>query len=81
MRIQGVWLLLCALAVAADAQASPNVRYVVLVDNGAVAGEQIVEHGDDGVTRVHFTYKHNLSHTELDEWYRWGPTARTPNTT
>lgn len=73
MRIHGISLLLCMFAVSAGAQSIPSVRYVVLVDNGIVAGEQTVEHGDDGLTKIHFVYKHNLSHTELDEQYRVGP--------
>src|SRR5436305_14802812 len=65
-------LLFCFFTVATRINASERVRYVVLVDDGAVAGEQTVEHGDDGVTRVHFVYKHSLSHNELDEEYRLG---------
>ncbi|MFX5839780.1 hypothetical protein ABTE60_20940, partial [Acinetobacter baumannii] len=37
------------------------------------AGHQIVEHGDDGVTRVDFIFKDNGRGPELKEEYRLGP--------
>lgn len=73
MKISGIGILVCMFAVSAGAQSGNSVRYVVMVDNGTIAGEQTVEHRDDGLTKVHFVYKHNLSHTELDEQYRVGP--------
>jgi amidohydrolase family protein len=72
VRMQGAWLLLCALTVAVNLQASSKIHYVVLTDNGTVGGEQAVVHGDDGVTTVRFDYKHSLSHTQFDERYRLG---------
>nr|HPO24393.1 hypothetical protein [Arenimonas sp.] len=39
--------------------AAEKIRYVILVDGGKQAGEQVVEHGDDGLTKVHFIFKDN----------------------
>jgi hypothetical protein len=58
-----------ALALASSANAAETVRYVILVDNGKKAGEQVVEHADDGKTKVHFIFKDNGRGPELDEEY------------
>lgn len=62
-----------ALLLTAPAWAAQTVRYVALVDGGKQAGHQIVEHGDDGVTRVDFIFKDNGRGPELKEEYRLGP--------
>ena len=72
MKVWHAWALACGLLWVFGAQAAEKIRYVILVDN-KLAGEQMVEHGDDGLTRVHYLYKHSLSRTELDEEYRLGP--------
>ncbi len=50
--------------------AAETIRYVALVDHGVKAGEQVVVHGDDGWTRVHFTYKNNGRGPDLNEQFR-----------
>ena len=50
--------------------AAATIRYVALVDHGVKAGEQVVVHGDDGWTRVHFVFKDNGRGPELDERFR-----------
>lgn len=50
--------------------AAEKIRYVILVDGGKQAGEQVVEHGDDGLTKVHFIFKDNGRGPELDEEFR-----------
>jgi cytosine/adenosine deaminase-related metal-dependent hydrolase len=60
----GAFALLCLPALAAE-----TIRYVALVDGGKPAGHQIVEHGDDGVTRVDYMFKDNGRGPELKETY------------
>jgi hypothetical protein len=60
----GAFALLCLPALAAE-----TIRYVALVDGGKQAGHQIVEHGDDGVTRVDYMFKDNGRGPELKETY------------
>ena len=62
------WTTALALSAAA-AHAAETIRYVVLVDGGKKAGEQVVEHGDDGRTKVHFIFKDNGRGPELVEEY------------
>ncbi len=52
-----------------QALAAETIRYVALVDGGKTAGHQIVEHGDDGVTRVDYMFKDNGRGPELKETY------------
>jgi hypothetical protein len=59
-----------ALAAAASAHAAERTRYVILVDNGKQAGEQVVTREDDGLTKVHFIFKDNGRGPELEETYR-----------
>lgn len=73
MSIHRICLLLAAAAGPATAQSGPPLRYVMLVNNGTISGEQTVEHLPNGLTKVHYVYKHNNSHTELDEQYRLAP--------
>ena len=63
-----VSLLALALgaAFAGAAQSAETVRYVLLVDDGKKAGEQVVEHGDDGKTKVHYIFKDNGRGPELE---------------
>lgn len=66
--------LLAGLVVAwlAPAHAAETLRYVAMVDNGKKAGHQIVEQGDDGVTRVDFIFKDNGRGPELKEEFTLG---------
>ncbi|MGH8105419.1 MAG: hypothetical protein ACREO2_03820, partial [Arenimonas sp.] len=50
--------------------AAEKLRYVILVDGGKQAGEQIVERGDDGLTKVRFIFKDNGRGPELNEEFR-----------
>jgi hypothetical protein len=58
---------------AAAASAAETTRYVVLVDGGKQAGEQVVQTADDGLVRVHFIFKDNGRGPEIDETYRLAP--------
>ena len=60
-------------ALATRVEAAETLRYVVLVDNGKKAGEQIVEQGDDGRTKVSFIFKDNGRGPELTEEYTLMP--------
>lgn len=55
------------------ALAAETVRYVMLVEGDRKAGEQVVEHRDDGVTKVHYIFKDNGRGPELDEEYTLRP--------
>jgi imidazolonepropionase-like amidohydrolase len=57
------------LAFGGPAFAAQATRYVILVDNGKKAGEQVVETDDAGKTKVHFIFKDNGRGPELDEEY------------
>lgn len=61
------------LGLLAHANAAETLRYVAMVDNGKKAGHQIVEQGDDGVTRVDFIFKDNGRGPELKEEFALGP--------
>lgn len=65
------WGAIGAFLLAAQAYAGEKQHYIILVDNGKQAGEQTVERGDDGVTRVHFIFKDNGRGPELDEQIRY----------
>lgn len=58
------------LLVSANAFAAEKLRYVILVDGGKQAGEQVVETGDDGWTKVKFIFKDNGRGPEIQERYR-----------
>ena len=62
-----------AIALVAHANAAETLRYVAMVDNGKKSGHQIVEQGDDGVTRVDFIFKENGRGPELKEEFTLGP--------
>ncbi|MGG6461564.1 amidohydrolase family protein [Solilutibacter silvestris] len=49
--------------------AAETVRYVVLVHGGTKAGQQVVTHDDDGVTRTDFIFKDNGRGPEGHEEY------------
>ena len=51
-RIGIVALALFAAAASAPARSAEVVKYVALVHGGKQAGQQVVTHGDDGVTRM-----------------------------
>lgn len=53
--------------------AAETIRYVLMTSDGHVAGEQIVEHGDDGRTRVRYVFKDNGRGPELEETIRRAP--------
>jgi hypothetical protein len=58
---------------AGAAAAAESLRYVITVDGGKLAGEQVVEHRDDGSTHVRFIFKDNGRGPELEETYRLRP--------
>ena len=62
-----------SLLFAGAVQAAETLRYVVLVDGGKKAGEQVVETDDDGRTKVRFIFKDNGRGPELDEEFTLGP--------
>jgi hypothetical protein len=62
-----------AVLFASAAQAAGTLRYVILVDGGKQAGEQVVEQGDDGRTTVKFVFKDNGRGPELSEEFRLAP--------
>lgn len=53
------------------AGAAETLRYVLVTENGKQAGEQVVERGDDGLTKVRFIYKDNGRGPELSEQIRY----------
>lgn len=70
MNRSGFLGLLLALAVSPGAaDAAETVKYLALVDGGKQAGQQVVTHGDDGITRVDFIFKDNGRGPELQEEY------------
>ncbi len=64
-------LALVANGGAAASAATDATRYLIFVDNDKLAGEQRVERGADGVTRVHYAFKNNGRGPELDEQFRF----------
>ncbi len=58
---------------AGTCQAAEILRYVLMTSAGHVAGEQVVEHGDDGRTRVRYVFKDNGRGPELEETIRRAP--------
>lgn len=66
--------LLCSLLLSATpAWSAERIEYVALVDGGKQAGHQVVDVGDDGVTRVDFVFKDNGRGPELKEEYTLNP--------
>lgn len=62
-----------ALALIANANAGETLLYVAMVDDGKKTGHQIVEQGDDGVTRVDYIFKDNGRGPELKEEFTLAP--------
>ena len=59
--------------VCAQTQALKTVRYTIFLDNGVVAGEQIVERPTLDTIKVHFDFKENGRGPTLDEVIKIGP--------
>jgi hypothetical protein len=66
-------LMLAMLAAWSSAHAASVTTYDIFVENGKRAGEQVVERGDDGLTRVKFIFKDNGRGPELTERIRYAP--------
>ncbi len=66
---RALWLCvpLFALMSTTSAWSAETIRYVALVAGGQQAGQQVVTHGDDGVTRVDYIFKDNGRGPELKE--------------
>ena len=62
-----------AIPVCAQPQVLKTIRYIILLDNGAVAGEQIVERPGLDMIKVHFDFKENGRGPTLDEEIKLGP--------
>ena len=58
-------LMLALLAAWGGAHAATVTTYDIYVENGKRAGEQVVERGDDGVTRVKFIFSDLAARTRL----------------
>jgi hypothetical protein len=65
--------MLALLAAWGSAHAASVTTYDIFVENGKRAGEQVVERGDDGLTRVKFIFKDNGRGPELTERIRYAP--------
>ncbi|NGZ87551.1 amidohydrolase family protein [Duganella sp. SAP-35] len=61
-----------ALAAAFGAHAASTTRYLIISENAKQIGEQVVERGDDGLTKVAFSYKDNGRGPDLAEQFRLG---------
>ncbi len=70
MRRQSLGVLALGMGLWTGLLAGDKTRYVITVDRGKPAGEQVVEHLADGLTRVHFIFKDNGRGPELDEQFR-----------
>ncbi|MCG2585855.1 amidohydrolase family protein [Massilia sp. TS11] len=60
------------LVCGASLAATSTTRFLIFVENGKQAGEQIVEHDDDGSERVRFIFKDNGRGPELRETLKVG---------
>lgn len=63
--------LLIACLFTLHAHAAQTTRYVIQAESGAKIGEQVVERGDDGLTKVKFYIKDNGRGPELEETFRF----------
>jgi len=61
-----------ALAMSAAAQAATTKYLIISETSGKKIGEQVVERGDDGLTKVNFEYKDNGRGPDLKEQFRVG---------
>ncbi len=67
-------LLALVAGIGASAQAATEtIRYDIHVESGKKVGEQVVEHDDNGETRVRYAYKNNGRGPDLNETYRLAP--------
>ena len=65
--------IVTSLVGAVQAQSIRTTRYTILLDNGTVAGEQVVDHVSEDLVRVHFDFKENGRGPTLDEVIRLEP--------
>ena len=66
-------VLSISLSTIVHAQVSKTTRYTILLDNGTVAGEQIVERTSPDTIKVHFDFKENGRGPTFDEVIKVGP--------
>ena len=66
----GLALAASLVAPSGVAAATQTVRYQVIMSDGHVGGEQVVERSDDGWTTVHFHYRDNGRGPDIDERFR-----------
>ena len=62
-----------AFLLSSPAWSAESIKYLALVDGGKLAGQQVVTHGDDGVTRADFIFKDNGRGPELKEEFTLAP--------
>ena len=71
------YLIACVLSIftltASQAETVRTTRYTILLDNGTVAGEQIVERIGQNLIKVHFDFKENGRGPTLDEVIKLAP--------
>ncbi len=68
-----VFVVVSVFSDLASAQATNITRYTILLDNGTVAGEQIVERVSPDTIKVHFDVKENGRGPTLDEVIKLAP--------
>jgi hypothetical protein len=68
-----IFFVLVALPFEANAQPLKTTRYTLVLDNGTVAGEQVVNRLSPDEIQVHFDFKENGRGPTLDELIRIGP--------
>jgi len=73
MNIRPLIGLVCVFVLTLSARAAESARYIILLDNGTrVAGHEIDQTRDDGLSTIHFVFKDNGRGPESDEEYRIG---------
>lgn len=65
-------VLALGAAFSAPSHAASTTKFLIISENGKQIGEQVVEHEDDGLTKVRFIYKDNGRGPELTEQFRMG---------
>ena len=70
MRCLAACFAAALLAAGGSVHAGETLRYLLTTSDGKKAGEQVVERGDDGRTRVRFIFKDNGRGPELEEQFR-----------
>jgi cytosine/adenosine deaminase-related metal-dependent hydrolase len=73
MKTARALLLGLGVTLALGAQASETTRYSIFLTNGVRGGEQVVTRNDDGLVKVHMTYKDNGRGPDFDEQFRLAP--------